>query len=291
MSDQARNLRKRMEARQAKTVEEMKIVTVVSGKGGVGKSNVSVNFSVALSQAGQRVLLLDLDVGMANIDILLGKSSPYSIVDMIDSEFSIWDIMNEGPYGLKFIAGGSGLTNLFEMNEQKRERFLTQLESLKGHIDTIVLDMGAGATHDSMHFIMAAHEALLVTTPEPTSITDAYSMIKYLHLEDKDLPISLIVNRVQSPHEGKQTGENLSRVTAQFLQKELRVLSTIPDDSSVLTAVRRQVPVLINQPKAKASRAIQHLAETFSGEEAVNPSSTFTAFATRFRRFFGKEEG
>lgn len=261
MNDQADALRNKMiRAKNSSEKDEMnntKIIAVVSGKGGVGKSNFVVNFSLGLQKKNKRVLIIDLDIGMANIDILLGQTSTYSIVDMIQKEMSIWSVIEKGPLGLSYIAGGSGLSEVFEMNKEKANFFYRQIESLEKEFDFIFFDMGAGVTTSSFHFLLSSHEVFLVTTPEPTSITDAYGMIKYIDFKEKELPISMIVNRAHSNKEGDHTSQNVLNVTKSFLNKDIHLLATLPDDVVVWKAVRAQQPFFLLSPRSKPTIAIE----------------------------------
>lgn len=261
MNDQADALRNKIN--RAKNTSEKadekntKIIAVVSGKGGVGKSNFVVNFSLGLQKKEKQVLIIDLDIGMANIDILLGQSSSYSIVDMIEKEMSIWTVIEKGPLGLSYIAGGSGLSEIFEMNEEKADYFYRQIGSLEKEFDYIFFDMGAGVTNSSFHFLLSSHEVFLVTTPEPTSITDGYGMIKYIDSKEKELPISMIVNRTHSKKDGDHTSQNVLNVTKKFLNKDISLLATLPDDEVVWKAVRAQQPFLLFAPRSKPTGAIE----------------------------------
>jgi len=261
VNDQADALRNKIN--RAKNTSEKadekntKIIAVVSGKGGVGKSNFVVNFSLGLQKKEKQVLIIDLDIGMANIDILLGQSSSYSIVDMIEKEMSIWTVIEKGPLGLSYIAGGSGLSEIFEMNEEKADYFYRQIGSLEKEFDYIFFDMGAGVTNSSFHFLLSSHEVFLVTTPEPTSITDGYGMIKYIDSKEKELPISMIVNRTHSKKDGDHTSQNVLNVTKKFLNKDISLLATLPDDEVVWKAVRAQQPFLLFAPRSKPTGAIE----------------------------------
>lgn len=285
MNDQAKNLR-RMLHMASDTEKETKVLAVVSGKGGVGKSNFSLNFALELTMAGKDVLLFDLDIGMANVDILMGVSSKYTIVDMIERELTIWDIIEEGPKSLSFVAGGTGLSSLFQMNPRKLSRFLQQLELINGKYDFIIFDMGAGISKDSLHFILSANEVIVVTTPEPTSVTDAYAMIKYIQLKDQEVPTSLLVNRTESMSEGKKTFENLKLVTDQFLQKEITMLGIIPNDPIVLKAVKSQTPFVIYAPDSKPSKAIQDIVVEYTGEKRDISPPPFSMFINKFKKYF-----
>ncbi|WP_017727330.1 MinD/ParA family protein [Halalkalibacterium ligniniphilum] len=283
MNDQAESLRRIM---NESSQTEAKVIAVVSGKGGVGKSNVSLNFAIALAKRGKRVAVIDLDIGMANLDILMGLQPSYHIVDMIERELTIWDIAEAGPEGIYYIAGGSGLSTLVKLNEEKIQRFLQQLESAAKSFDYIFLDMGAGATAESLQFILAAHEVFVVTTPEPTSITDAYAMVKYIHQQGEDSTLSLLVNRADSKQEGERTAANFQRVVNHFLAKEMRLLGYLPQDHEVIRAVKAQTPFLLFNPKAKSSVAIEDIAAAYLGLDKSLEHKGLNSFMSRLRRFF-----
>src|SRR4051794_29388600 len=186
MTDQAKLLRERVNQKKS-TVEKRKTrtIAVTSGKGGVGKSNFALNFALSLVQQKKKVLIFDVDLGFSNVDVLLGRSNKESIETMLEKDLSIWDIIEEGPNGLLFISGGSGFNDLPQMDEVKLNKIFSELSSLQGHVDYIILDTGAGLSYENLRFILAADDVILVTTPEPTSITDAYSIVKMLHVKDQ----------------------------------------------------------------------------------------------------------
>ncbi|MDY0405871.1 AAA family ATPase [Virgibacillus sp. 179-BFC.A HS] len=201
MNDQAYKLRRQMEMMQC---NQAKTIAFVSGKGGVGKSNAALNFSLALLKSGYRVLLIDLDVGMGNIEVLLGKQSRQTIADMFQTGSKMVDLIEEGPLNLKFIAGGTGLTAIFHADATMLESFFVQFAQVSSNFDFIVLDMGAGVSRESMQFILAADECFVITTPEPTAIMDAYSMVKHIVKSQADMSIYMVMNQVESPYSGKK---------------------------------------------------------------------------------------
>lgn len=282
MNDQAENLRRLVEPTE---VTEAKVIAVVSGKGGVGKSNVSLNFAISLSQLGKRVAIFDLDIGMANLDILMGLTPSYHIMDLLDNQLSIWDIIEEGPGGIAYIAGGSGFSKFVELDDQRMQRFFSQLELIGQHYDYIILDMGAGATKGSIQFVLAADDVFVVTTPEPPAMTDAYAMVKYIFLHEKEKPLYLIVNRAESTKEGNRTLDSFKRVALQFLQKDLSILGFIPNDTIVMRAVKAQTPFVVMDKEAKASKAMLQLASSYLGEDRQQPT-TFGHFISKVKRLF-----
>ncbi|GLH63235.1 MinD/ParA family protein [Parageobacillus sp. G301] len=285
MRDQAESLRLRLNRRNEQSAT--KAIAITSGKGGVGKSNVSLNFSIMLSKRGFRVLLLDMDIGMGNIDILLGQSSHATIIDLFYERFSLYELIKNGPENISFIAGGTGLANIFTMDEEKVDFFLTQLQSVSEQYDYLIFDMGAGISEDRLRLLKAVHEIFIVTTPEPTAMTDAYAMMKYVHMQEKNIPFYVIVNRAQTDQEGRDTLRRLKSVAKQFLNKDIIPLGVLPEDRSVYKAVVRQTPFLLFDPVSKISRAMYMLTDRYLSARAMDEERvqrSFNFFA-RLRHF------
>ncbi|WP_106497607.1 MinD/ParA family protein [Lentibacillus sp. Marseille-P4043] len=259
--DQAASLRRKLTI--AQDPKQAKTIAIVSGKGGVGKSNFALNFSLELRNNQKTVLLFDLDVGMGNIDILLGLQSERTIVDMFNDRLSIHDIIEEGPNQLHYIAAGSGLSDFFTMDQAKIDFFLDQYNELVQMYDYIIFDMGAGATHDSLQFVMASDECIVITTPEPTSITDAYGMIKHILNNKQNMPIYVVMNRSLSTKQGTKALERFQRVVSQFLQVNVSLMGVLPDDKTVTTAVIRQIPYVLLNEKAAISKAVKQVAANY----------------------------
>lgn len=286
MNDQAENLRRRLE--NDGEIEEGKTIAVVSGKGGVGKSNTALNFSLGLQEKGKKVLLFDLDVGMGNIDILLGIQTKYTIVDMFNKSMNIHDIIEVGPKGLSYIAGGTGLNDFFTLDQAKINYFYEQYNKLVKMFDYILFDLGAGASNDSMVFVLAADECLVVTTPEPTAITDAYSMIKFIVKERPNMPILVIMNRSLNQKDGRQALQRFENVIQQFLNRKVRKIGILPDDQLVSTAVIRQTPYLLLDGRAAISRAIRLIVQNYltNSDELDSESKEPFSFVRKLKRFF-----
>jgi flagellar biosynthesis protein FlhG len=264
MTDQAQALRNLVHSHElAGDARATRVVTVTSGKGGVGKSNFSLNFALALQQLGQRVLIFDADIGMANIDVLMGRSAPYNLYHLLKREKTIWEIIQEGPFGLHFIAGGSGFKDLLDLSSAELDYFGDEIGKLHGHYDLILFDTGAGLSKETVKFIVAAQETLVVTTPEPTSITDAYALIKMVKAMNYEVNFKLVVNRATDSREGKQTADKIGLVAKQFLQMDLPVLGVVSDDVNVTKAVKKQVPFMIAFPGGDAARDIGEIARRF----------------------------
>lgn len=283
--DQAQRLRERLNSLKT----EAKSIAVMSGKGGVGKSNFSLNFSLALQKENKRVLLFDLDIGMGNIDILIGESSPYSIVDFFNQDMLLSEIISSGPNGLDYISGGTGLGVIFSLDEEKFQRFLQQLELLFKLYDYIVFDMGAGISEDSLRFLLSVDEIIVITTPEPTSMTDAYAAIKNVCVNNKSIPFSIIVNRAFNKKVGELTYKRLEQTINQFLHREVSLLGIIPDDSTIMKAVIEQKPFTLFQPSCQASKALVMISKNYlQMKNTIEEIQDEASFISKLKHFFMK---
>lgn len=241
-----------------------RILTITSGKGGVGKSNIVVNLALTLQKMGKKVLIFDADLGMANDDVLIGCFPKYSIFDIIFSEKEIEDVLVEGPEGIKLLPGGSGLSKIDDLTEVQRERFLNKLESVQG-FDYILIDTGAGINRSVLGFIACSDELLIVTTPEPTSLTDAYSLLKAVsHFQIKK-SARVIVNRVLDYKEGRVTFNKFNNAAEKFLHVTLTHLGSVSEDKKVMQSVRMQKPLVISYPNSIPSGDIKVMAEELEG--------------------------
>ncbi len=281
--DQAQKLREKLN--QIRSTSEAKTIATISGKGGVGKSNFALNFALSLTQNEKKVLLFDLDIGMGNIDILLGLSPNRTIVDMFNEDIPIEDIIEKGPNSLSYIAAGSGLSDIFQFSDEKLDYFFQQLQRLVQSYDYILFDMGAGVTNESIHFILAANECFVVTTPEPTALTDGYAMIKHITQKQFDLPMYLVVNKAFSHRAGEKTMERMQNVVSQFLNKSIYPLGILPDDKVVTKAVTRQQPFLSYDEKAKISQALKLLTDQYLEQNIdIHKKVPFT-FVSKLKQF------
>lgn len=267
-----------------------RVITVTSGKGGVGKTNVTVNLAVALSEMGIKVAILDADFGLANIDVLFGIVPKYTLVDVIHQDRSIVEVLADGPNNIKFISGGSGVEELVRMDSFQIERFVENISMLDGLADVILIDTGAGLSDCVMSFIMAADEVLLITTPEPTSITDAYALIKMVSNRNPDKMIRVIVNRAENAREAHDILNKLYVVADKFLKIKLELLGYILQDEMVIRAVKLQQPFLLSYPKSQASKLIREISKKLldAGEEAEpSANSGFKGFVNRLVNYLG----
>jgi flagellar biosynthesis protein FlhG len=269
MSDQAQGLRNMLTDRQDTTEQEAtgritRIVTVTSGKGGVGKSNFTLNFALALQSHGYKVMIFDADIGLANIDVLMGITPKYNLFHLVKRQKTIWEIIYKGYNDVQFISGGSGFSDLLRLSEEDLEYFTEQINELNGYVDYILFDTGAGLSKETLKFIVSAHETIVVTTPEPTAITDAYAIIKMVHGMNYKVPFNLVVNRVSELNEGKRTAEKISLVAKQFLKLEIPMLGYIDEDPCVQKSVRKQIPFSVAFPNCSAAKSISNMALAFA---------------------------
>jgi len=267
MLDQAESLRKLAKGEPlAYNTRKTKIITVTSGKGGVGKSNFVVNLSITLAQMGKRILIFDADIGMGNDDVLMGIYPKYNVLDLINGNLSIEEVIVEGPGGVKLLPGGSGLNNIEDLQQNQRDLFLRKIEMLEG-FDYIFIDTGAGINRSVLAFIACSDEFILVTTPEPTSLTDGYSLLKAVnHFKIKDKG-NIVVNRIIDKNEGDNTYNKFQAAVNKFLSINVNYLGFVYEDRKLISAVREQKPFVISNPNCDAARCIRNIAEKLLGEE------------------------
>jgi flagellar biosynthesis protein FlhG len=260
--DQAAKLR----ALAAQHVTRAIVFAITSGKGGVGKSNVAVNLAIALSQAGKRVVLLDADLGLANADVLAGVEVRTNLAHVIARQRELKDVMIDAPGGFKLIGGASGIAKMADLSDGDRQRLIRALAELETLADVILVDTGAGISPSVLSFTRAADHVLVVTTPEPTAITDAYAAIKVLVRSPGeetspaiDRRISLLVNQALSPQEASQVYDRVSKVARQFLGMTVFDAGYVPRDDAVLAAVRSRSPFVLSAPRSPAAQCMQQL--------------------------------
>ncbi|NMM51226.1 MinD/ParA family protein [Paenibacillus aquistagni] len=281
MMDQAQALRKLVQRasqdNDSKQAEQKphtpRVITVTSGKGGVGKSNFTLNFGIMLQEEGMRTLIFDADIGMANIDVLIGSPSSLSLYHVLNGSKRLEEIVQVGPSGIHYVPGGSGFKELHEMPSASLERFLDELSEWSERYDVILFDTGAGLSKETIRFVAAADETFVITTPEPTAIADAYALIKVVHTQFPETSFRIVVNRVIDWSEGKQTSERLISVARRFLQLELPVLGYLHDDPHVMQAVKKQTPFTLLYPNIQVSKQMRQLAKVFLYDQEQQKST------------------
>jgi flagellar biosynthesis protein FlhG len=269
------------ESRERKT----RIITVTSGKGGVGKTNLSVNMALAFARLGKKVVVMDADLGLANVNVKLNMIPKYNLYHVIKKQKTIHDILVETEYGISIVAGASGFSQIANMGEQERHDFISELDTLS-FADIIIIDTSAGVSSNVLDFIAAADDAIIITTPEPTAITDAYGIIKIIAMEYEGLNIGLklVVNRSRGAAEAKSVADRMTNIAGQFLNLKVDYLGFIYDDPAVANAVRQQKPFVIIDPKCKASLCVQHLVERMDKTKLVELSGIGSLFKRIFSR-------
>lgn len=282
------NLRMKQALNQTNLVNSLKkknarVITVTSGKGGVGKTNIAINLAISLGELGRRVVILDADFGLANIDVLFGIIPQYTLLDVIQDKKNILEVLSEGPNNVKFLSGGSGVEELVKLDINQVQRFVNNIGLLDKIADFIIIDTGAGLSDTVMSFAMAADEILLVTTPEPTSMTDAYALIKMITNRDKEKIIKIIVNKADSVNEANDILSKLQLVAEKFLKVKLFSAGYLLQDEAVTKAVKLQQPFTISYPKSLVSKCIKDISQKFIDAPADTRSGS-----TGIRGFMSK---
>ena len=250
----------------------IQVIAVTSGKGGVGKTNVVANLGYALTRLSKRVLILDADIGLANLDILLGLFPKYNLQHVLNGEKPISEVVISGPGGMKILPASSGVQELSDLNKAQKLCLLSELNSLHDETDVLLIDTSAGISSNVMYFNLAAQEILIVVSPEPTSITDAYAMMKVLFLKYSENHFKLLINSVKSAEEAKEVFHNLSLVAQKFLNLSIDYWGYIPQDEHIIRAVRQQKALIELYPDSPASKCFYDLAEKVC-ENQPNKSS------------------
>lgn len=262
-----------------------RIIAVTSGKGGVGKTNLSVNMALAFARLGKKVVVLDADLGLANVNVMLNMIPKYNLYHVIKKQKTIREILVETEYGISIVAGASGFSQIANMKDEERHDFINEFDTLS-FADIIIIDTSAGVSSNVLDFIAAADDAIIITTPEPTAITDAYGIIKIIAMEYDTINIGLklVVNRAKSAAEAKSVADRMTNIAGQFLNLKVDYLGFIYDDQAVAASVRQQKPFMIIDPKCKASLCIQHLVERMDKSKAIEPGGIGAMFKKIFNR-------
>lgn len=260
--DQADKLREKVEMLRD-SVSTSRVIAVTSGKGGVGKTSISVNLALQFRQQGKKVVILDADFGLANVEVMLGIRPQYNLADLIFNNKTIEEIITKGPMGIGFISGGSGVQDLVNLDKEKIKKLIAKLVKLDNLYDVVIIDTGAGIADSVIEFVLSSPEVLLIVTPEPTSITDAYSLLKAVNRK-KDFnreqkSIKVITNRVDSEEEGQEIYDKISIVVSKFLNIHLDYLGYIPMDRRIADAVMEQKPISLSAPNSEPAIHIHNI--------------------------------
>ena len=258
MIDQAQSLRDMMGNKKS-----AKVITVTSGKGGVGKSSISLNMAIELRRRGKKVLLIDSDFGFSNIDIMLGVSTKYNLLDVINRTKEVTEIIESGTEGVQFISGGSGLYDLIRMDGFQISRLLNSFRRLDSIADIIIFDTGSGLSENILRMIYASHETILVTTPEPTSITDAYALLKIACRQKHKPNIQLVMNKAKNKKEADAAMEGFVKVVDRYMDLKVEKLGHILRDGNMADAVKIQQPLLVSFPKSGAALNIKDIVDNY----------------------------
>lgn len=287
--DQATNLRNVVKLAYQREVSNARIITVTSGKGGVGKSNMAVNLATWFRNFGKRVIIFDADFGLANVEVMFGTVPKYNLSDVIYGSMDISQIITKGPHDIGFISGGSGIVGLNNLSETQLRSLTRSLNKLNTLCDVLIIDTGAGVSNQVLDFVLASPEVLVVSTPEPSSLTDAYSLLKALYKSPRFLPMDtklyLVANKVASEEEGAAVYNKLNSVVDQFLGGSIDYLGMIPSDPGLEKAVRSQKVISITAPFSKSSKAFEQITKKLMDDnKKKNTTRGITHFFSNFLR-------
>lgn len=264
LNDQAAGLRAMQSSKptiNAQANLPVRVIAVASGKGGVGKTNVSVNLGISLSKLGNRVLLMDADMGLANVDIMLGLHTTYNLSHVLDGLKTLQEVIVEGPGGLKIIPAASGVRRMAQLTAMENAGIINAFSELNGELDVLIVDTAAGIADSVVSFCRAAQEVVVVVTDEPASITDAYALIKVLSRDYQLTRFRLLANMSKSEAHGRALYEKLARVCEQFLEVSIDYLGSVPFDHDLRDAVQKQIPVTLFKPGSESARAFRVMAQ------------------------------
>ena len=285
--DQATKLRERVQTNQE--ISNARVIAITSGKGGVGKTTLSVNIALELARRGKKVVVFDADFGLANVEVMLGIRPQYNLLDLIHNNKSMTEIITQGPEGIGFISGGSGVSELATLDNASIKLLISELVKLDQMYDVVIIDTGAGITDSVMEFVMMSPEVVLVVTPEPTSITDSYSLLKVLRRKNSFNPlyktIHVVANRVENEAKGAEIFHKIDTVSSKFLNTKLSFLGAVLQDKNASMAVIEQKPLVQAYPGTTATKGICQLVNRLS-DDTVEESKKKEGIARVFIDFF-----
>ena len=286
VGDQADALRAMMgDEEHAQKKSLTRIITVTSGKGGVGKTNISTNLAIGYARLGKKVVLMDADLGLANVNVVLGIIPKYNLYHLIRRQHSLSEILMQTSYGIQIIAGASGFSKIANLSHDEREAIISEMAQL-ADTDLIIIDTGAGVSYNVISFVAAADMSIVVTTPEPTAITDAYGILKIITTEFPDIKESpkVLVNRVRSASEGTMVANRIINISNQFLNTKVDYLGYVYEDEIVHQAVTRQRPFMELNPKSRASSCIYHIVNRLENRAVIRRGGGLNGFFSRLFR-------
>lgn len=270
-----------------------KIIAVTSGKGGAGKTGIALNMAINFSRMGKKVIILDTDFGLSNIEVMFGIYPQYTISDFLFKGKKLSEVITKGYENVGFISGGSAIVKLLNVDSHERMLILNRIKELEEACDILMIDTGAGISDAVVDFLIPSNEIVLITTPEPTSITDAYALVKTLSINENynkdNADIKVLCNKANSEKEGNLIYEKLNSVTGRFLKIKLSYLGYIPYDNHIPKAIMKQVPVTIEYPESLASRSYKRVAQRLSGE--VKESQNNNRMEILFSKYFMTKRG
>ena len=259
--------------------KRIKTITVASGKGGVGKTNMVASLAVALSRTGKKVMILDADLGLSNIDVIFGMAPKFTIQHVLSGEKRLAEVLAEGPYGIKILPASSGIQELTDLDEFQRMRLIEEFEAYDSDIDVLLVDTGAGISGNVAFFCVASQETIVVTSPEPTSLTDAYALIKVLSTRYQEKDFTVLVNAARDAEDAFEVFRRLSVAAEKFLNISLDYLGFIPYDDSIPRAVRMQKAFIEAYPNCKAAENLRIIAsKVMEGEDDAKIKGTLQLF-------------
>lgn len=250
-----------------------RLIAVTSGKGGAGKTSFTANLAIELKKIGYKVAIIDGDLGLANVEVMFGIIPRFSLYEFIQMDLPLTEIINEGPLGVKFISGGNGITEMANLSREKFQKIVNSLAGLDNYADFILLDTGAGISNNVLNFVLAAKEVIILTNPEPTSITDSYAVLKAIKSYNHSCDIKIVANKVRNASEGQEIMDKLGTAASRFLNMEVNNLGYIMYDHSVSEAVRLQQPFVLSFPRCDASRNVKEIAQRLAENRDNNQSA------------------
>lgn len=292
MMDQAKAIRKLMSSCTTSTSNSKKtkarVITISSGKGGVGKTNFSVNLAIYLARQSQNVIIIDADFGLANIEVLLDITPRYNFYHLIKERKKISDIITNTKLGIKFISAGNGFNNITDITTMELKYFIEQFANLDELADIIIIDTGAGISKNVTSFINDTNETIILTTPEPTSFTDAYTLIKVIKEKNKNIDnINIVINKAENRLESMKVFNKLQNVSKNFLNLNLKNLGYIPSDNNLIKSVKKQKPAIINFPNSDFSKSIESIGSKLLNTEDFK-NDGIKLFMKKFINIFEK---